>query len=399
MKRDELEARPGSPERRAEAAKLTSLMEASSPFTYLRLGDGELALLLQWQRGETPDSTNDTPSAKPIFDAYSVNGLKQADYLRLIRAYESCSYLDTFERVPYSAEHFHHLHLNRDPCGINSPRPSLSQIFYEWGYCELPSYVNRHRCVIAGAEGRLLEELLADSRYQAATTHFWNFPVGVKCVGIRNCGRQYWNHLEQINDDLVEELRSFKADTLFLSLASGAKILCHEIAASLGVRCFDLGALLLALTYSATPGNSVVRNSHNPYFFRVPLDAYMDCLMRAHPDLPNPALVAKAQAQLCFDLMKKEPMNSFVPEIRDRSNFDPNRVNLQNYRESKHHYVKLFGAFLTETHEGRELARAFREWCADHELGGNWVRTKRLMLRVASRLKRFGVRLLGQNRV
>jgi hypothetical protein len=333
---------------------------------------------------------NRTASSRPIFDAFGVNGLKQEDYRRLMRAYESCTYLDTWQRV--TAENFHRLHLARDPSCKNSPRPSLSQICCEWVYYELSTYVRRHRCVIAGAEGQLLRELLADDRYQAATEHFWNFPVDVKCIGIRDCGQQYWNSLDEIKQDLIKELTEFNADTLFLSLASGAKILCQEIATELKVKCFDLGALLLALTYSATPGYSIIRNSHNPYFFRVPLDAYIDCLMRAHPDLSMYTIVAKAQAQLCFDLLKKEPMNSFVPEIHDRRNFDPSPGNLQAYRVSKEKYHELFGSFLAETREGRQLDLAFRDWCADHGLGSKRDQARRFVRKAASRLKRVSAR-------
>jgi hypothetical protein len=54
MEFDELEGHHGSPGRRTEEAKLTRLMETLSPFTYPRLGDGELGLLIEWQQGQTP---------------------------------------------------------------------------------------------------------------------------------------------------------------------------------------------------------------------------------------------------------------------------------------------------------------------------------------------------------
>jgi len=362
-------AAPGSPERRAEAKRLTALMEAVSPFTYLRLGDGELQLMLQWQANEAPKVVRETASTSPIFNAFSVNGLKEGDYSRLQNAFERCNYLDTFERVPYSAANFHRLRLKPNPHGTTSPHPDLSQIFYEWVYCELPHYVARHRCVIAGAEAPLLRELLADPRYHQSTNHFWSSSTYPTCVGIRNSGRGYWDLLSEIKTDLVKTLKAGQADTLFLSLASGAKILCQEIAEELGIRCFDLGAMLLGLTYSSTPGNCIVRNSHNPFFFRVPFDVYMDAFDRAYPDFSIYDLVAKAQAQLCLELLRKEIMYSFVPEIKDRRNFDQNPDNLFHFQASYECYRRRFGSVLTKTPKGRRLSADFEKWRRDHGLG------------------------------
>jgi hypothetical protein len=391
-------ASPGSPERRAEANRLTGLMERTSPFTYLRLGDGELSLLISWQEGNRPQRVRDSGSSRPIFHAQSVNGLKEQDYPRLLHAYENCNYLDTFLRVPYSAENYQRLRLNRSPLGINSPTPDLSQIFYEWGYCELAAYIKRHRCVFAGAEAPLLSELLADRRYQRATEPFWKFPVDVICVGVRDDGRNYWEALDDIKSDLMQVIREAAADTLFLSLASGAKILCQEIARELGIRCFDLGAISLALTYSATPGNSIARNSHNPFYFRVPLDVYIDCLTRAYPKLPMASLVAKAQAQLCLDLLRKEPMNSFVPEINQPSNFDPTPNNVEHFHESLRAYNARFGTFLRSTAVGRQLASEFRAWRIERGLGimGKMFTGKRYAVGIASRCKRRVLHLVNK---
>jgi hypothetical protein len=362
-------AAPGSPQRRAEAERLTALMEAVSPFTYLRLGDGELQLMLEWQANEQPKAVRETASSSAIFDAFSVNGLREWDYSRLQNAFERCNYLDTFERVPYSAANFHRLRLNLNPYGTTSPHPDLSQIFYEWVYCELPHYMDRHRCVIAGAEAPLLRELLADPRYHQSTNHFWSSSPYPTCVGIRNNGRGYWDLLSEIKTDLVKTLRASQADTLFLSLASGAKILCQEIAEEVGIRCFDLGAMLLGLTYSSTPGNSIVRNSHNPFFFRVPFDVYMDAFERAYPDFSIYDLVMKAQGQLCLELLRKEIMYSFVPEIKDSRNFDQSPENLWHFRTSYEHYRRRFGSFLTKTPKGRQLSANFEKWRRDHGLG------------------------------
>jgi hypothetical protein len=389
-------ASPGSPERRAEANRLTTLMESVCPFTYLRLGDGELALLIEWQEGKMPKSVRDSESTKSIFRAYSVNGLKAQDYPRLLRAYEDCNYLDTFLRVPYSKDNYHRLRLIRHPLGVDSPSADLSQIFYEWAYCELPAYIKRHRCVFGGAEAPLLHELLLDPRYHKATAHYWNYPVELKCVGIRNNGGQYWEALDEIKRDLIEAVRESAADTLFLSLASGAKILCQEIARELRIRCFDLGAMSLALTFSATPGNSIARNSHSPFFFRVPFPVYMDCLVRAYPQLPTASVVAKGQAQLSFELLRKEPMNSFVPEIKQTSNFDPSATDMKNFYDSLQSYYERFGGFLRDTAEGHQLTTDFDSWCIERGLGirGKMLMGKRYIMGVAARSKQRALNLV-----
>jgi hypothetical protein len=370
-------AEPNSLERRGEAKRLTALMETQTPFTYLRLGDGELQLLLEWQEGQKPAATRSTGST--LFDAYSVNGLREQDYSRLYHCFERCNYLDTFERVRYSAENFYRLKLKPNPNQTRSPNANVSQIFYEWTFLELPCYVARHRCVIAGAEGPLLRELLSDPRYRKSIGHFWLNPGDIICIGIRDNGRNYWNALPEIKSDLVSTLRESKADTLFLSLASGAKILCQEISEELKICCFDLGAMLLGLTYSATPGNSVARNSHNPFFFRVSFDVYIDALEKAYPDLSMCDLVTKAQAQLSLELLRKKIMYSFVPEINDRCNFDPNAENLYHFRCSESHYYRRFGSFLTGSSEGRRLAENFDTWCRQRELGSRRSLTRVLM--------------------
>jgi FkbM family methyltransferase len=370
-------ATPNSLERRREAKRLTALMEAQTPFTYLRLGDGELQLMLEWQEGRTPKAIRNTAST--LSEAYSINGLRAQDYSRLRDSFDRCSYLDTFERAPYSAENFHRLKLKQSPNQTRSPNADVSQIFYEWTFLELPEYVARHRCVIAGAEGPLLRELLADLRYVECVGHFRLNPANRICVGIRNNGRNYWDALPEIKNDLVSALKESGADTLFLSLASGAKILCQEISEDLGIRCFDFGAMLLGLTYSATPGNSVARNSHNPFFFRIPFDTYLDALQKANPDLSMCDLVTKAQAQLCHELLRKEVMYSFVPEIKDLRNFDPSAENLYHFRCSERQYYRRFGSFL-DSSEGRKLAENFDTWCRERGLGVYGSLTRSMVL-------------------
>jgi hypothetical protein len=333
-------------------------MEENRQFTYLRVGDGELSALIEWQkkRAENPR-------------VLASSRLKVEDYARLVDAFERCDYLDTFERVPYSARNFHKLELHRDPHKERSPSPELSQIFFEWAYHELPAYVTRHRCLIVGAEAPLLSALLADHRYNASIGWFWPSDARPICARVRDDGRAYWENLAAIKVDLETAVKANGIDTLFVALSFGAKILCQEVSEALHIRCFDIGSVLRALTYSATPGHSVRRASHHPFYFRVPLDVFLDALEKAQPDLTTAELVVKAHAQLCFELMRKDVLDSFVPEIADAASFDPSDSNMRHFRESLRIYYSRFGTFLNEDAEGQRLAREFRKWARERGLG------------------------------
>ena len=225
--------------------------------------------------------------------------------------------------------------------------------------------------MIAGAEAPLLMELLRNPQYRSATGSYWLGADNVVCAPVRNNGKGYWDLLPEIKADLIAAITEQNADTLFLSLASGAKILCQEISEELGIRCFDLGALMLAMTYSATPGNSLARNSHNPFFHRVPFEVYMDALTKSSPDLSMRELALKAQAQLTFELLRKEPMNSFVPEVSDRASFHPTRENVRSFEIAERTYQRQFKAFLT-TDAGQELTSQFNDWCKNCSSRAFW---------------------------
>ena len=67
-------------------------MERTVPFTYLRLGDGELSLLISWQEGNIPQGVRNSGSLRPIFHAQGVTGIRLQDYPRILRAFEDCNY-------------------------------------------------------------------------------------------------------------------------------------------------------------------------------------------------------------------------------------------------------------------------------------------------------------------
>lgn len=100
-------------------------------------------------------------------------------------------------------------------------------------------------------------------------------------------GLNFWNHLDEIVCLLEERVQSEQIHTIFISLSWGAKVVSTELSRRTGVRCFDLGSMMLGLTYSASPGVNSRRNCHFPYFYRVPLVTYLQALRDARPDLPS----------------------------------------------------------------------------------------------------------------
>jgi hypothetical protein len=103
--------------------------------------------------------------------------------------------------------------------------------------------------------------------------------------------------------------------------------------------------------------------------------------------------VTKAQAQLCFELLRKEVMYSFVPEIRDDGSFDPNAENMLHFKASYKDYQKRFRRFLTETPEGKQLSSEFGRWYRERGLGivgklrATFVLTKSIRVRIRHILK------------
>jgi hypothetical protein len=89
---------------------------------------------------------------------------------------------------------------------------------------------------------------------------------------------------------------------------------------------------------------------------------YLDALERAYPTLPMRQIILKAQAQICLELLRKEPMNSFVPEIIDPQSFEPSRDNWRNFLVAETEYKERFGRFFQDDLEGKELMEGLNLW-------------------------------------
>src|SRR5262249_16164939 len=145
-----------------------------------------------------------------------------------------------------------------------------------WTQFELKNYLTRHRCLIASAESAMLRALCSDSQYRALARE--HLPENSKLFfhQIREDGRRYSETLYLIRQDLIHDIQKLGVDSLILSLGSGAKIHCSDLAPQLGIRAVDFGCMPRALTYSGSPGYNTHRDYHNPFLFRVPFPGFMN---------------------------------------------------------------------------------------------------------------------------
>jgi len=301
-------AASAQPVRRTAAQELTRHLESTSAFSFLRLGDGEIQCIRAIREGQAPPRyRSDRTSAASIEAPFSVSGIEARHLDRVLKAFRNCTYLDYCDSIPAVQEALPTLGLQRAPGALRNHSPETSNIVFEWTAFELPEYLQRHRCLLASAESQLLKELCDDPRYQALAADYLPFGHLPVFHQLRNNGRQFSENLDLIKADLREEIERHNIDTMFLSMATGAKILCYELAQELGIRCIDFGSMTRALTYSGSPGYHSHRNFHNPFLFRVPLDIYLPALQRAQPDLTLPEQVSKAQAQVLLELYDLQP--------------------------------------------------------------------------------------------
>ena len=372
------------------ARELTQLMSSQRPFSFLRLGDGEVNWMLRMQ-GDTqaPRLRYNYPESRTasVEVAYSVTGLEPRYYDRLLDAYNHCTYLDLYDSRPEVRDRLPRLGLERAPELHQNASPTTSIIFYEWTHYEMGDYLRNRRCAFAGGESPLLEALWNDAEYRRIAARYWPADAQPFFTNVREDGRNYSENLEGIKDDLKRYVEANGIDTLFLSLATGAKIIGHELSQEMGICCYDFGSMTRGLTYAATPGYHAMRSFHNPFFFALPLPTYMNALERAHPEMPGVELVAKAQGQLCFDLQRKSVMESFATDAADPQNFVPSAENLRLFNSNLSYYRTKFRPLFARDPAARRLDREFRHWCRKKGLGWDG-RAFRQMVKIKGGLRR-----------
>jgi hypothetical protein len=294
--------------RRQEAGRLTRLLEDHPGFTYLRMGDGELNWMLRQIYGDAPwrDRHFYRENRDRDFGAvYSVTGLYPGQFERLRAAYRECGYLDKYDLLPFNAERLGDagiMEYRLRPGQTTNPTPDTSLIFYDWVWHEFAPYLGRHRCLVAGAEAGLFRAFLGDDEFPRLHGVPWPEPSRVVCSVPPELGRNYARHLDDYKKELVALVRKENIHTLFLSLASAAKILAVELARETGVRAFDMGSALRGLCGAAMPGYHQFGSQHHPYFFDVPLRIFDRALVRSQPGISMAERVVRCQAQVAQTL-------------------------------------------------------------------------------------------------
>ncbi len=360
-----MEDRDGSASlRREAAAHLTSLLEQHACLSYLRLGDGETQWLLTVQRGQAaPWYQYVDEQQASLGRAVGTRGLELRHYDRFVHAHECCTYLDYCENVSEAnRRNLRQIVLHRDPSLLRNACLETGNIIFDWTYYELKRYFARHRCLFASAEAAIARELYHDSRYRLLASDYFPDSAAVVFSQVRDDGRNYSENLNLIKEDLRQAIERGRIDTLFLSLASGAKILCYELAEEMGIRAIDWGAISRGLAYCGSPGYHADRSDHTPFFVRVPFDVYMEALERVHPRMTPGTRIAKAHAQLMLDLQEKRLMRT-TPADMNGGGYDRSPENVRVFQQALRLYRRRYRPLAKSDPTAARLHREFRRWC------------------------------------
>lgn len=290
-----------------EAKRLSALLERCRSFSFLRLGDMELTMMLAWQeRPELLEEIDDSKEGHIVCGtrASGSPGLGIRHVERLVAAFEQADYVDFHEVLRVNRALLPRLRLSRKGDGTRNPDKWTSYILPLWvkeefqAFCDHPA----RRCGIAAAEASLLEWLSSQRAFHDKAEKIWPRKNTVHFHQLRENGRNIDVNLGFIKDDLKEFIRDRQLDTLFLSSGGGAKILCQELAEECGIRAIDFGAMTRALCDLGSDGNQSTRSTHSIHLYRLPSQLVIEGLLRTRPDLEPHESMAKAHAQLIHQL-------------------------------------------------------------------------------------------------
>ncbi len=384
---DKTSCEPGrAAERRAAASGLAGLLDANPAFSFIRLGDGETWWLLHAQDGKPPPKYRYFANeASTVERAASTSGLELRHYDRFVAALERGDYLDYCDSIPKVREHLPRLRFRRPDHLARNSSPRTSNILFEWTYYELHALLGRCRTIFASAEASLLESLWTEPRYRSAASAFLPEAANFRFHQIRENGRNYSENLDLIKDDLKRDMEDFGADLLLLSLATGAKILCYELASEIGIRAVDFGSMSRALTYSASPGYQTLRNLHNPFLFRVPLEVMAPALEAAALESTTEALLSRLQNQV---LMELQPLDVFAFNTTDAitGRIDRSPERLEAFNAALRFYNRYYRTLPQRSKSARRLHRAFIRWRLKKGIGRSG-RAFQLLVRIKGRLR------------
>lgn len=355
-----------TPQRREACQRLTALMKSARPFSYLRLGDGELAFMLRVQEGLAPRQRELRASVNIAYDG---PGIDQRHYERVRTSYEQCDYLDLHDQLDFNADNIPNLRWQRRDGLHQNESAETSMLLYDWTNTEFHDYIRGRRCLLAGAEAALLRELHSNGEYRKLAESFWPADAQLLFHQVRGDGENLSNHLDSIKEDLAAIIRDQRIDTLFLSLGGAAKPICYELSCELNICAIDFGSMMRGLAYCGSSGAGLWRSSHNPFFVRVPFSIHMQALERAQPNLNAVKLLAKAHAQLCLDLQRREVGWSLAADAIDASSFDPSSENLHIFHTALQDYRQRYRPLAEGDPEAQALVREFDHWCVKKGIG------------------------------
>ncbi len=349
-------------ERATEAKRLKALFGSKRGFSFVRLGDCDLAYLISAENGCSADLSR-TDNAVSGTQGKGNPGLGHSQAPRLRAALEQADYLDCHEWLWNDNTLLASLALRRSPGATRNPNRETSYILPAWMEHEFKDYCQNRRVLFCGAEAPLLEELLKHPGFRRAAADFWPEMCKAFFLRPRENGRNLARNLDGIKQDLAAAISKWKIDTLFLSLGGGAKILCFELAQEFRVCAIDFGAFLRSLTYSGSDGNRASRATHAVFLFRVPFGLYMDALEKTFPDLTPEALLAKAHAQLLLEVQEKESGWSHASW-----EYDFTSENVAHFRKGFHEYKRRYGHLFNKSLITRKERADFLHFCGTHKL-------------------------------
>jgi len=297
---DEVEAR------QCEVRRLSLLLEENSEFSFLRLGDMDLCLLIADQEGrDSPEFLGPSTTATGTQPAGGP-GISTKHALRLKHSLQNGNYVDFHQRLWPINVLLQRLKLSPDSAQQCNPDACTSYILLTWMEQEFKSFCEGKRVGFLGAEAGVLEILHRNPAFLEQAKNYWPVAGAQFFLQPRGNGSNLDANMDLIKADLIDFVRQNRIDTLFISLGGAAKILCYELAKELNIRCIDFGAMLRGLCYLGSDGNRVGRSTHSPFFYRLPFDLVMDAVEKTFPQLAPHELLAKAHAQVILDLQKKE---------------------------------------------------------------------------------------------
>ncbi|AOY83938.1 hypothetical protein BJP36_32460 [Moorena producens JHB] len=348
-------------QRKQEARRITQAMN-NRPFSFLRLGDMDLTLLLAAQdgfSGEADTTDGVVGGTKP----YGNPGIGLRYSARFFQAFQNADYVDFHQLLWINEQLLPQLKLNRADELLCNPTKETSYILPTWIETEFKNYCEYRRVGIAGAEASLLQILFEKPEYRKIAQNYWSPSATVFFHQVRNNGQNLNNNLDLIKEDLRDFVQKNDIDTLFLSLGGGAKILCYELSQELGICAIDFGAMLRMLTYSGSDGNRANRSTHTPFLFRIPFNLYMDCLEQAMPKLEPEVLLAKAHAQIILEVQEKE-----VGWTHPGQDYDFSYQNLECFQKSFKEYKKRYKFLFKNNQITRQERIDFFHLCGQHGL-------------------------------